>query len=377
VKITTDPKVYAVSSHGTLRWISNEAVATALYGANWNTKIDDIPDPFFINYTVGATIVNASDFQPDAQTTAATTIDADKMISGAPAPTPTPSPTPTPTVTTSTTFTVSKSALQGGDVITLTASAVDPVGISKIELFFDGILINTCTSNSCSGETQVPISGTKTSYVAEGRITKLNLTVDSRSLTLPVQTDGSHLVQITVEQSTIMPNQAGSVIVDVDASIAINRVDIYVGGTNVKGCVTGSRECRWSDYLTGTIGTVLPVYAKVTDTLGRTYTSRSLTITLGISDTPSVTVAPAKTSIYAGEMVDITVTASDPDGIASIDVVKDGIILKHCVGAAPCTASTGPWPTAGTVLTFTGAAMDTKGNSATSDLRTVMVTTQP
>ena len=377
VKVTTDPKVYAVSSHGTLRCVSSEAVASALYGADWNTKIDDIPDAFFVNYSVGATIVNASDFQPAAQTAAATDIDTDKVITAEPPPTPTPTPTPTSTTATSTTFTSSKMTVQGGDVITLTASAIDPIGISKIELFFDGTLIKTCVSNSCAGDTQVPTSGTKSSYVVEGRVTKMNGTVDSKTLTLPVQSDGAGLVHITVGQAIIMPNQYGSAIVDVDASIAINRVDIYVNGTDVKGCTTGARECRWSDIVTGAIGSVLPVYAKVTDSLGRTYTSRTLTITLGTNDTPSVTVTPAKTSIYAGESVDITVTASDSDGIASIDVVKDGIVLKHCDGAAPCTATTGPWNTAGTVLSFTGTATDTKGNSATSDPQTVAVTTQP
>src|SRR5579859_1820865 len=36
VKITTDPKVYAVSKGGVLRPIADEATATALYGSTWN-----------------------------------------------------------------------------------------------------------------------------------------------------------------------------------------------------------------------------------------------------------------------------------------------------------------------------------------------------
>lgn len=53
VKITTDPKVYAVESNGMLRWVSSEAMAVALHGANWNKTIDDIPDAFFAgNYEV-------------------------------------------------------------------------------------------------------------------------------------------------------------------------------------------------------------------------------------------------------------------------------------------------------------------------------------
>ncbi len=53
-KITTDPKTYAVEPGGSLRWIKTEADAKALYGDNWGGWIDDIPDVFFTNYTVGA-----------------------------------------------------------------------------------------------------------------------------------------------------------------------------------------------------------------------------------------------------------------------------------------------------------------------------------
>ena len=62
VKITTDPKVYAVSRYGILRWITTEQLATDLYGANWNKNVADIPDTFFINYTVGAPITSTKDF---------------------------------------------------------------------------------------------------------------------------------------------------------------------------------------------------------------------------------------------------------------------------------------------------------------------------
>ena len=35
VKITTDPKVYAVAQNGTLRWVKNEIIAKKLYGDGW------------------------------------------------------------------------------------------------------------------------------------------------------------------------------------------------------------------------------------------------------------------------------------------------------------------------------------------------------
>ncbi len=62
VKITTDPKVYAVEANGTLRWVQTEADAIALYGANWASRVIDVADSFFTNYTIGTPL--ASDEVP-------------------------------------------------------------------------------------------------------------------------------------------------------------------------------------------------------------------------------------------------------------------------------------------------------------------------
>ncbi len=52
VKITTDPKVYAVEPNGSLIWVNSESAASTLYGANWAGRVIDVPDAFFTNYTV-------------------------------------------------------------------------------------------------------------------------------------------------------------------------------------------------------------------------------------------------------------------------------------------------------------------------------------
>ncbi|MFZ2804691.1 MAG: hypothetical protein WA001_05760, partial [Patescibacteria group bacterium] len=66
VKFTTDPKVYAVEKGGNLRWVTTEAVATSLYGSNWNQMIDDISDAFYSNYTFGTSINSTADYSPAA-----------------------------------------------------------------------------------------------------------------------------------------------------------------------------------------------------------------------------------------------------------------------------------------------------------------------
>lgn len=379
VKITTDPKVYAVGAHATLRWVQTEAVATALYGADWNKKIDDVPDAFFINYKVGSPITSTGDYSPTAETTAATNVDTElKATTPAPPTTPTAtSTTPTATTTSDITFTTSKAEIQGGDVVTLIAQAQDPNGIYKVDLYFDGLLVRSCFSSSCSGEATVPTSGTKTSYVAEGRATTVSQQVLSKTINLPIKQDGSAKITVRVGQVQITPDMLASVIADVDASVAIQRIDIYVDGQIVKGCATGARQCQWTDYLLNkTIGSVHPVKATVSDTLGRIYTSSELNITVSTTDAPAVTVTPAKDMIYTGETLEVTVTASDSDGIASIDVMKDGAVVKHCDGAVPCTVTTGPWNLVGTMV-FTGRSYDTKNALGNGTSTSVTVTARP
>ena len=60
VKITTNPKVYAVVAGGNLLPIPDEATAATLYGANWNKRIIDVSDAFFTNYKISTTPVSAT-----------------------------------------------------------------------------------------------------------------------------------------------------------------------------------------------------------------------------------------------------------------------------------------------------------------------------
>src|SRR3990167_7125253 len=86
VKITTDHKVYAVASGGLLRWIASEEVAVSLYGSNWNTQIEDVPDAFFVNYQIGEAINLSSDFDRTAITHPAASINSDKGLISSEAP---------------------------------------------------------------------------------------------------------------------------------------------------------------------------------------------------------------------------------------------------------------------------------------------------
>jgi len=80
VKITTDPKVYAVDQGGFLRHVASEQLAETLFGLAWKSRIDDVPDAFFVNYRVGTQIQTASDYNPANVATQTTTINQDKQF---------------------------------------------------------------------------------------------------------------------------------------------------------------------------------------------------------------------------------------------------------------------------------------------------------
>lgn len=81
LKITTNPKVYAVDAHGTLRHITSETIVSILYGDYWNRQVDDLPDTFFTDYVVGNPIATPSDYNPITATQIAKNIDIDRSSS--------------------------------------------------------------------------------------------------------------------------------------------------------------------------------------------------------------------------------------------------------------------------------------------------------
>ena len=81
IKINSDPKTYAVGKAGALYHVGSESAATALYGSDWNTMIDDVPDGFFGNYNrTEEEVTGSDDFDVDAVTAASPDIDADNDL---------------------------------------------------------------------------------------------------------------------------------------------------------------------------------------------------------------------------------------------------------------------------------------------------------
>lgn len=75
IKFPSVNTVYAVAQGGELRAVKSEDVAVSLYGSAWNTKIDDLSEAFYSNYTFGKTILSSADYSVDGVTSDTTSIE--------------------------------------------------------------------------------------------------------------------------------------------------------------------------------------------------------------------------------------------------------------------------------------------------------------
>lgn len=467
VKITTDPKVYAVDSDTSLRWVTSEGIATSLYGSDWAKKVQDIPDAFFVDYALGKSITSAADFNPSSVTTAKPT------ISTQPTTTPTTSSTepvidrgvvktstvnvgdlfritidsnpttgyvwkptydadslsfvtstyiaPTSTAygvagteqfdfralkaTTSTdiifdyvrpwetgvapaerrtfritiqpqkisasdiTLTATKLEAQAGETIKVSASttAINP---KLIRLSIDGELLLECSSKSlCYSDYTIPNSGTASTYDLTASVTMQDETTATTTKTLSIVTVQTlDTISLTISKSIIRPAQIVDITVDPKGTINARDITILVGTSEVKRCENNPLTCKFSNTITGSSGTSQTVYAIITSVAGLKYQTVKKTISIASNDSPSVTITTGKTSLYKTETAEVSVTASDDDGIKSMSVMQGNTVLKTCLGPAPCTAIVGPFPTfsSGDSLRYYGIATDLLDLSASS-----------
>jgi hypothetical protein len=86
VKIESDPRVYAVSGGGVLRWVPSETAAASLYGPGWSRLVDDIPVSFFSVYKTGddITVSPVYDRAKETQDAASISLDLNRRMTLAP-----------------------------------------------------------------------------------------------------------------------------------------------------------------------------------------------------------------------------------------------------------------------------------------------------
>ncbi len=311
VKITTDPKVYAVGMDGTLRWVESEAVAVALYGANWNTMIDDVPDAFFVNYTVGSSVANATEFDKDAVTAGSPTINVDKGLSA--------SATGGGLTVAIASDTPAAGLIVGGAArvpftkVNLTASSEADVVIDSLTVERGGISLNTDFSSIVliDGNTDLQLGNEKTLNSSSQAVFSDDITVPAGT-TMPLIVAGNMAAVGTIT--------AGDV-----ATLAISAINTTA---DVSGAlpITGNVQT-----LNGTL-----TIGAVTITAGGLNPSAA-TKEIGTEDYIFSSIQMANNSVEVMHITriiwDQNGTVSDSD-VANLELVMDGAVLATVANAS-------------------------------------------
>lgn len=289
VKIQTDPKVYAVTRGGWLRWVQTEELARGLFGSDWNRRVSDVPDAFFTNYRIGLDIGAVSDFLEATQQMTAANIEADLFTRNPPQITPapvsttsTPSTNPAPTSTPSvppiapntSTLPVAgrltvltNGNVSSGDIVTLLASVTRGFADRIIISFGTSSRTSICNQSPCRAEFAMPnVQATTTAsfqavfQIGEGANIVSN-TSTAETFVVPNQiTTG---IQLHVPTQSIY-GSSRTIRVEADPSLNVRSLRIMMDDAVLYEC-TGSQRCEYTEQESARGGTIHSVYVIVTD----------------------------------------------------------------------------------------------------------------
>lgn len=380
VKITTDPKVYAVARGSILRWVQTEAVARALYGDMWATQVDDVADAFFANYQVGNPITIATEFNRLEERNNTISIDTNQT----PVPTPTPLPPVAPPASTITTtppslpppvsisIQTSTPTPRYGERFTLRTEASPATRILRTKLFLDNTELSTCEYYICATDILIPLNDVHPSHEIRVEAYSTDGRMSSSTLQVLATTGGSPYTNLILRRSDVEPNENREIIAQASSDFTAQYLNIYLDGNLIRSCIN-TQECRYIERETSPIGTIHTTFVVAINQNGSSARSETKTFQVVSNDSPAVEVTPDKNNPFTNEHVNITVNANDNDGIQRTSILLDGVVLKTC-SLSTCSVSIGPWTEAKS-LRITGQATDLLGATATatSSLITVRI----
>lgn len=371
VKITTDPKVYAVARGGILRWVQTEAVARALYGDTWTTQVDDVADAFFANYQVGNPIAVATEFNRSEERTNAVSIDTNQTSMPTPLPPvippapllPTTTTTPTLPSPLSVTLQTSIPTPRYGETFSLRTEAGPVAEVLRTRLFLDNTELRTCEYYICSADVLIPLNDSQPSHEVRVDVYGINNRMTSSTLQILSSSGGSLYTNLILRRPDVKPNGIREIIAQTTSDFSAQDINIFLDGGLVRTC-TNVQECRYTERETSPLGTIHSVFMVAVSRSGSSIRSETKTLSVVSNDRPAIDVTPDKNNPFINERMNVTVSASDDDGIQGTSILLDGVILKTCI-LSTCTVSIGPWTETKT-LRITGQATDLMGASATA-----------
>lgn len=319
VKITTDPRVYAISRYGVLHWITSETLAASLYGTDWNTKVADVPDTFFINYIVGYQVDAASQYSASTELAAAPTPQENMRPIGyvpplASATTTTPNP-----ARVDVSLSTSQAALNQSVSVVATVNG-STVPISRIDIRAESspAILTTClNTTTCSHMFTVATAPMSERYYAEAKDTA-GATFQTPVWNRPslMVSAASNQIQISATPQTVIVGSRASFSSDASkiGSISSHKILALIPGEPVPVLW---KDCGATNYCAGSspFYRTTSLYSQVT-TGGQTLASPPVSVQVVGGEPPKATLTvtghPSKNQVQInvdapyGEMINAT-----------------------------------------------------------------------
>lgn len=208
-----DPKVYAVEKGGVLRWVKTAAVASAVFGATWESKIVAVPEALLTNYTIGSEINVAGDYNLATQEAVAS-INEDKGLTG----------------------------VSGGGALTVALASDTPASASvpksAANVYFTKV-------NFTAGAADVTITGlkvTRTGLGIDSNLSSIKLFVDGVQKGTSQNLGSTHQASFTLSSSpiTVSAGTTKAVVLGADIAAATAFDQHILGIANVADITTTS-----------------------------------------------------------------------------------------------------------------------------------------
>ncbi len=268
--------------------------------------------------------------------------------------------------------------------VTLSNTGSNSVTINSIGASGDFSQTNTC-GTSLAGNSSCTISVTFTPTASGTRTGTLTISDSSGTQTVGLTGTGTSNVSLTPvtlnfgnvgvgnsssPQAFTLSNGNSTTLTSIGVSLSGTNAADFTQTNNCGTSLAPSASCTINVTFTPSVYAAESATLTVTDSVGTQTSSLSGT---GINTTPPVTqiTAPANGATVSG-VVTVTATATDPVGIASVQIYIDGT-LAASGSSSPLNYSWNTSNVTNSTHTIYSVATDTSGNTGTSATITVTV----
>ena len=224
--------------------------------------------------------------------------------------------------------------------VTVKADASDNVGVSRVDLYKDGIFFasDAVSPYEFYWDTKGDIDGSHTllakGYDASNNVGESNPVTVSVSNTPADTTPPSVAITSPLSGATV----SGNITVKVDASdnVGVSRVDLYKDGSPLASDALSPYEFYWDTK--GDIGGSHTLLAKACDSAGNVGQSSPLAVT--VSNTAADKTLPVVSILFPPDggkvsgFVKIQASAADASGISRVEFYIDGVLKSTAYSAS-------------------------------------------